>query len=107
MPEKVNMLYITASGEEEARTISRVLVSERLVSCVNILGGMNSLYWWEGKIQDDREAVIIAKTRETLVTDVIARVKGLHSYDCPCIVSLPVLDGNADYLDWVRAETRM
>jgi len=107
MTENINMLYITASGEEEARAIGRVLVSERLVSCVNILGGMNSLYWWDGKIQDDREAVIIAKTRETLVTGVIARVKELHSYDCPCIVSLPVLDGNADYLDWVRAETRM
>lgn len=101
----VRLVYITAKDRREARTIGRALVEERLVACVNILDGLNSMYWWEGKIVDDREALVIAKTKGELVSVVIEKVKSLHSYSCPCIVSLPIVDGNKDFLSWVCNET--
>ncbi|MDP7423512.1 MAG: divalent-cation tolerance protein CutA [bacterium] len=105
MVTRTNMIYMTAANRDEARAIGRVLVESRLVACVNIIDGMTSLYWWEGKVQDDTEAVIIAKTTESLVPSVIEKVKSLHSYTCPCVVSLPLLDGNKDYLNWLVEET--
>lgn len=99
-------VYITAASPEEARKIGRALVEERLAACVNIIDSMTSLYWWEGKIDEGRETVLIAKTREDLVAAVSDRVKALHSYSCPCVVSLPITQGNPDFLAWIERETR-
>lgn len=99
------MLYITASSRDEAKKIGRALVEARLAACANVIDGMESTYWWEGKLAEDREAVLIVKTRADLVAAVTARVKALHSYSVPCVVALPILDGNPDYLDWIAAET--
>jgi len=103
---KVNFIYMTAGTMEGAVAIGKELVRERLAACVNILGNMTSMYWWEGEIQDDKEVVLIAKTKESLVPELIERVKSMHSYSVPCIVSLPILDGNRPFLDWVVQETR-
>jgi periplasmic divalent cation tolerance protein len=65
---------------------------------------MQSIYRWEEKIQQDTEVVLIAKTTASLVSQLVEKVKTLHSYDCPCIVSLPILDGYPPFLDWVQAE---
>ena len=70
------------------------------------IDNINSIYWWDGEIQDDREVVLIAKTKASLVSEVIEKVKSIHSYDCPCIVSLPILDGNKPFLEWVGDETK-
>ncbi len=102
----LRMVYMTAGGLEEAKRIARELVESRLAACVNIIDGMNSFYWWEGKIQDDRETVLIAKTRATLVPSLIEKVRTLHSYTVPCIVTLPILEGHAPFLKWVDEETR-
>jgi periplasmic divalent cation tolerance protein len=67
---------------------------------------MNSMYWWNGKIEDDNEAVIIAKTKGSLLNELITEVKSVHSYSCPCIVALPVLNGNKDFLDWITNQTK-
>lgn len=99
------MLYITAGSRDEAKKIGRALVEGRLAACANIIDGMDSVYWWEGKLTEDREAVLIVKTRAELVAAVTARVKALHSYTVPCVVALPILDGNPDYLAWLAAET--
>jgi len=101
----VEFVYVTAKDKDEALSIGRALVTERLAACVNILDGLHSLYWWEGAVQEAREAAFIAKTRSELLPRVIARVKELHSYEVPCVVALPVLGGNPDFLDWVSAET--
>ena len=103
---KTNFIYITASSLSEARTIGRELVSERLAAGVNIIDNINSFYWWDGKIQDEKEAILIAKTKEALVPELIEKVKSLHTYECPCIVSLPILDGNGMFLDWIIDETK-
>ncbi len=106
MPGKLSFVYITARDKDEARRIGRALVEGRLAACVNVLDGMNSMYWWKGEVQDDAEAVLIAKTRESLVPELVAKVRELHSYECPCIVAVPILDGSADFLKWIEMETR-
>ena len=103
---ELRFVYITTQNSEEARRIGRALVEERLAACVNILDGMHSIYWWEGEIQDDRETVLIAKTRDALLPALIERVKALHSYSCPCVVALPIIAGNPEYLAWLREEAR-
>ena len=102
----MNLIYITAGDMDEARAIGKALVSDRLAACVNIIDNINSMYWWQGEIQDDMEVIIIAKTKESLVPELIEKVKSMHSYDCPCVVSLPIVDGNKGFLEWVAEETR-
>jgi periplasmic divalent cation tolerance protein len=100
-----HIVYITASSREEAEKISRVLLEERLIACANIFDPVTSLYWWKGEIRKDAEALLIAKTKESLVDQLIERVKALHSYECPCIVSFPLAKGNPDFLKWISEET--
>jgi periplasmic divalent cation tolerance protein len=99
------MVYITARDKKQARAIGKTLVTERLAACANIFDGMNSLYFWEGRFCDDREAVLIVKTQKAHLDRLIQRVKTLHSYSVPCIVAWPIAGGNKEYLDWVKKET--
>lgn len=102
----MRFIYMTAANAEQAKTIGEALVQERLVACANILAPMSSIYWWQGQIQRDSEAVLIAKTRPELVERVIARVRELHSYTVPCVVSLAIEAGNPAFLQWIADETR-
>ena len=102
----VHFVYMTAGSKAEAQKIGKALVESRLAACVNILDNMQSIYRWEQEIQQDTEVVLIAKTTDSLVSQLIEKVKTLHSYDCPCIVSLPILDGYPPFLDWVHAEVK-
>ena len=104
--ETVNWLYVTASSTEEAQMIAKTLVRERLVACANILGEIQSVYWWDGAVQNDDEVALILKTRKGLVSQVSQRIVALHSYECPCVVALDVSDGNQDYLKWIVKETQ-
>ena len=103
---KIHLIYITAGNMDEARIIAKELVSHRLAACVNILNNVESLYWWEGKIQYEKEVVLIAKTKEQLVPELIDKVKSAHSYSCPCVVSVPIVEGNKPFLKWVEEETK-
>ena len=99
------LLYITCANRGEAEKIADALVESRLAACANILGEIASVYWCQGKLTRDREVALTAKTRADLVDAVIARVKALHSYQVPCIVALPLLEGNPDYFAWLEKET--
>lgn len=101
----VMFVYATAGDPAEASRIGRAVVEERLAACANIIGGMRSVYRWEGAVQEAAEAVLILKTTDDRLGALIARVKDLHSYDCPCIEALPVVAGNQGFLDWVANET--
>ena len=103
---KINFIYMTVGSKDEARKIGRELVATRLAACVNILDNMNSFYMWDGEIQDDTEVVMIAKTTEEQVPELIKKVESMHSYDCPCIVSLPVTGGHQPFLEWINTEVR-
>ena len=98
------LIYMTAGSKEEAETIGRQLVESRLVACVNIIDNMRSFYIWKGEIQDDREIILIAKTVKEHVPALTEKVKSLHSYECPCIVSVPIESGNPDFLKWIENE---
>ena len=102
----IHFVYMTAGSKEEARKIGKQLVASKLAACVNILDNMNSMYMWDGELQDDSEVVCIAKTTAERVPELIEKVRSLHSYDCPCIVSLPVSDGHKPFLDWISDQTK-
>ena len=97
----IRFVYMTAGSLEEAKRIGRELVSAHLAACVNILPQMQSIYVWEGQLQEDAEVVMIAKTTAARTAELIAKVKSLHSYSVPCIVSLAVEDGHPPFLDWI------
>ena len=96
---------VTAPSLVEAEAIGRALVEARLAASVNIVPGVSSLYWWEGALCEGDEVMLWAKTRADLVETLTARVKALHSYDCPCVIALPITGGNPDYLAWIDKET--
>ena len=98
-------VYITAKDEAEARRIARAAVEERLAACANLLGGVESIYWWEGAVCEEDEAALVLKTSEARKAQLIRRIRELHSYDTPCIVCLPIADGNPEFLTWIRNET--
>ena len=98
-------VYITAKNVREAKKIGRELVRSRLTACANILEGMQSVYRWKDKMEEARETVLIVKTRFALADKVIRKVKAMHSYSCPCVIVLPIVKGNPDYLRWIMEET--
>jgi len=103
---EINIIYITAGSNDEAKRIGKALINAGLAACVNIIENMTSMYMWDGKLQDAKETILIAKTTQACVPGLIEKVTSLHSYDCPCIVSLPVSDGNPAFLKWVAEEVQ-
>ncbi len=95
------MVYMTAGDVEEARRIGRELVRLRLAACVNILGGMESIYLWQEKLETADEVVLIAKTVSEKVEELTETVKELHSYDCPCVVAFEADKGNDQFFEWI------
>lgn len=98
-------IYITTKDEEEARRIGKTLVEEKLAACVNI-HPIKSIYRWGGGIEEEEETALLVKTKAELADEVIERVKELHSYEVPCIVSLPIEKGNPAYLEWIKESTK-
>lgn len=96
------VILITTSSEEEGTRIGRTLVEERLAACVNVIPGIRSFFRWEGKLQDEKEALLLVKSQGDQVGRIIYRVKELHSYTVPEVIALPILAGSEDYLGWVR-----
>src|SRR5262249_35102299 len=99
-------VYITAPNQDVALRIARTLVEERLAACVNILGPVTSVYRWEGKIEQEGEIALIAKTSTERLDELTARVKAVHPYQVPCIVAWPIEAGYGPYLDWISDEMR-
>ncbi len=102
----VMWVYATTGSRKEAERIGRAAVTARLAACANVIGGVTAIYRWEGRLQRGREAVLILKTTSARLRRLIAKVKSLHSYDCPCIEAISVDAGFKPYLDWVARETR-
>ena len=103
--EKFCWLYMTAGSVEEAKSIGQILVGQNLAACVNLLKNMTSIYKWEEKLEESQEVIMIAKTRKTLMPKLIETVNNLHSYDCPCILELPIQGGNPDFISWIESQT--
>jgi len=101
----VRVVLVTAPDLDTAAALARTLVEERLVACANLVPGVRSIYRWEGRIQDDAEVLLVAKTGAARCDALAARVRDLHPYELPEVVVLPVSGGSRDYLDWVIAES--
>ena len=98
--------FTTCKDRRQATAIARALVKEKLAACVNIVPAVASIYVWEGKLEEGREVLLIIKSRAALSKRLTARVKQLHSYAVPEVVTIPIASGNPDYLRWVRESTR-
>jgi periplasmic divalent cation tolerance protein len=99
------IVLITTSDEAEAARIARALVEAGLSGCVNIIKDIRSIYSWQGKIEDEKEVLMVAKTRESLFVPLMEKVKELHSYTVPEIIALPIIQGSEDYLMWLKEVT--
>jgi len=99
------VILITTGSVDEGQNIARTLVDERLAACVNIISPIQSVYRWEGQVQDDQEVLLIVKTATEMLEPLAVRVKQLHSYEVPEIIALPIIAGATDYLDWIDKQT--
>ena len=104
-PSDFVVVFMTAPESETAARLARTLVEEGLVACVNIVPGLRSLYFWEGKLCDESEVLCLCKTRRELFSAVRERLVSLHPYSVPEIVAVPLAEGNAPYLEWVARST--
>lgn len=98
---EVLVVFVTVGNEEEALTIGRTLVEEKLVACVNLVPQIRSIYWWKGEVCDDQELLLVMKTTTSMFDSLQSRIRELHSYEVPEIVALSVAKGLPDYLKWV------
>jgi periplasmic divalent cation tolerance protein len=105
MPEFIVVL-VTCGSEEEALKIANGLVEDHLAACVNLVSPIRSIYRWEEKIWDEKEWLLIIKTQGKKFDELEKRVKSLHSYAVPEILSLPMVEGSSSYLNWIRENTK-
>ncbi len=106
MYKNLRLIYITTKDVNEASRIGKSLVEKKLAACVNILPGMKSFYHWEGRLVEDEECVLIAKTHHSKVNQLTEYVKEIHTYECPCVIcfDLSENEGNEEYLNWLLGE---
>ena len=97
------LVFMTAPNREEAVKIVRTLLEEKLIACGNIMDPVSSFFWWKGKIEEEKEVLVIMKSHENLFKKLTNRLKELHSYDVPEIIAFPIVDGSPSYLDWMKA----
>ncbi len=100
MPE-FSLIYATFPSKGVALEVARACVQARVVACANVFEKVKSVYEWEGKLCEESECVAVMKTRRANTEAAIEKIKRLHPYECPCIIALPVLDGNPDFLRWL------
>ncbi len=99
------VVFITAANEDEASKIARALVESKAAGCVNIIRNIRSIYSWQGKIEDEPEVLMVAKTQRSLFDKLSKKVKELHSYTVPEIIAMPIIEGSEDYLKWLKEVT--
>jgi periplasmic divalent cation tolerance protein len=104
-PHKMRVIFVTAASEDQAVTIARTLVGERLAACVNIVGPVRSIYRWRDDVKDDSEYLLIIKTRALLYMKVETRVRELHTYEVPEVLALNADRGSPPYIQWMLDAT--
>ncbi|PZQ43513.1 MAG: divalent-cation tolerance protein CutA [Micavibrio aeruginosavorus] len=105
MSSNALFVYVTCPDMDVAKTIVRGIVEKRLAACANILPNMTSFYWWDEKVQEADEVVVIFKTTKDSWPELCEALKAVHPYEVPCIVALPIESGYEPYLTWIGAET--
>ena len=95
------IIYVTTSSKEEAEKIAQTLLEEHLIACANIVGPVSSHFHWNGKVDSQEEFLMILKSHADLFASLEGRVRGLHSYEVPEVIAVPIVDGSKGYLDWM------
>ncbi len=98
----MEIIYTVCSSSQEAKSIGKILIQEKLCACVNIIQGMESIYFWEGEIIEDNEVILLIKTTLNHFDQISRKIKELHSYKVPCVFSLQAKNVNKDYLNWMK-----
>lgn len=106
MAEEVCEIVITGGDAAWLSGYTRMMVAEKLAACGHQFAAIRSIYRWEGAVRDEPEARVALHTRRSLVPEVVTRTAELHPYDVPCVIALPVVGGDPEYLRWVVRETR-
>ena len=104
--DKNIVVFITTGTDGEARQVAEALLEHRKAACVNIVPTVTSLFWWEDRIDSDQESLLIVKSKASLLDEIVSLVKGIHSYDVPEVIALPIIGGNPDYLNWIGEEAQ-
>ncbi len=104
---EVLLVYVTCPDRALARMIGLSVVKERLAACANLLGEIEAIYHWEGKLEEGRECALLLKTTRARLKALTARVLELHLYTTPALVALPITGGSAAFLSWVQTETAL
>ena len=100
------IIFVTCQSKKEADSIASSLLKKRLIACANIISGVDSKFWWNGKIDTAKEFLIILKVRRGSFKKIEKEVKRLHSYEVPEIIAVPIIAGSREYLGWIEKETR-
>ena len=100
------IVFVTTKDKKEANKIAHGLLEAKLIACANIIDGVQSLFWWQGKIDSSKEALLVLKTKKNLFKKISVKVKSLHSYQTPEIIALPIADGSKDYLAWINSSIK-
>lgn len=100
------VILVTCGSKKEASEIVDTLLKKRLIACGNIISGIESKFWWKGKIDKAKEVLVILKTTRENFNKVEKDIKRIHSYKVPEIIALPLIAGNKEYLNWLKEETR-
>jgi periplasmic divalent cation tolerance protein len=95
------IVLVTVASRAEAEKIGRALLDEKLIACTNIVGPVTSLFHWSGKVDCAKEFLMVMKSRSELFDKIVGRVKGLHSYEVPEVLAVPVVAGSDSYLGWL------
>jgi periplasmic divalent cation tolerance protein len=98
------LIYCTVKDRADGERIGSALVEQQMAACVNVIDGLTSIYRWKGEVQKETEALLIAKTTEDRYSALEKTILALHSYECPCIVALPITRGYAGFLEWIQAQ---
>ncbi|MCP4727854.1 MAG: divalent-cation tolerance protein CutA [bacterium] len=95
------VIFVTASSQNEAYNLGKKLIEDRLAACCNIIPGIQSIYWWDGKVTEDPEILLMIKTKKEAEQKVLETIKSMHSYDLPEMISFPIQGGYPEYFDWI------
>lgn len=95
------VVLVTIADVQAARQISRWMVEKKLAACTSLVHGVESTYWWQGKVEENNEYLLILKTKMTLLDELVTAVKQVHSYNTPEIIALPIVGGSPEYLRWL------
>ena len=100
------VIFVTAAGKKEADGIASALIKKKLAACVNIADRVQSVFWWQGRVDTAKELLLIIKSKRPLLPKIIKLIKSKHSYKVPEIIALPIISGNPDYLRWIDDSVR-